>query len=116
MFDVGFFEILLLLILGLVVVGHDKLPGVLRTGALWIGRIKQQINEAKYHIEKEIGADEIRQQLHNEAIMKGLKDTQYDITETLQRASQSVSTTSNSSASVENEATVKEKAVSNPHE
>ncbi len=73
MFDVGFVELLLVAVIGLLVLGPEKLPGAIRTAALWLGRLRRSLNEVKRDISREIGADEIRQQLHNESILQGLE-------------------------------------------
>ena len=79
MFDIGFPELLLVSVVALLVIGPDKLPETVRTIALWIGRIKRGLSDIKADIEKEIGADEIRRQLHNESIMKELDNTKNEI-------------------------------------
>ncbi|WP_414211834.1 hypothetical protein, partial [Klebsiella variicola] len=43
--------------------------GAARTAGLWIGRLKRSFNAIKQEVEREIGADEIRRQLHNEHIL-----------------------------------------------
>ncbi|MCE5364041.1 Sec-independent protein translocase protein TatB [Pseudomonas anguilliseptica] len=70
MFDIGFSELLLVGIVALVVLGPDRLPGAVRTAGLWIGRIKRSFSAIKAEVEREIGADEIRRQLHNEQILE----------------------------------------------
>lgn len=75
MFDIGFSELLLVGVIGLLVLGPERLPGAVRTASLWIGRIRRQFHEIKTEVEREIGADEIRAQLRNEAIMDELRQT-----------------------------------------
>ena len=70
MFDIGFTELLLVGIVALVVLGPERLPGAVRTASLWIGRIKRSFSAIKAEVEREIGADEIRRQLHNEQILE----------------------------------------------
>ncbi|MDM8348356.1 Sec-independent protein translocase protein TatB [Pseudomonas sp. sp1636] len=70
MFDIGFTELLLIGVVALVVLGPDRLPGAVRTAGLWIGRIKHSFSTIKAEVEREIGADEIRRQLHNEQILE----------------------------------------------
>lgn len=83
MFDIGFLELLLLGVVSLVVLGPEKLPGAIRTVSLWIGRLRRSFNSIKMDIEKEIGADEIRRQLRNEAIMDKFKHTKTQVNEAL---------------------------------
>jgi sec-independent protein translocase protein TatB len=75
MFDVGFSEILVVFVVALIVLGPEKLPATARTLGLWWGRIRYQINAAKRDFEREIGADDIRRQLHNEQIMRELGES-----------------------------------------
>jgi sec-independent protein translocase protein TatB len=77
--NISFFELILLAIISLVVLGPEKLPGAIRTASLWIGRLKRSFNSIKTDIEREIGADEIRRQLRNEAIMDKFKQTKAQV-------------------------------------
>lgn len=82
MFDIGFLELVIIAVVGLFVIGPERLPGALRTGALWFGRIKRNLLETRREIERQIGADEIRRELHNEQIMHNLnkiKDTRAEL-------------------------------------
>jgi sec-independent protein translocase protein TatB len=69
MFGVSFQELLLVGLVALLVLGPERLPGAARTAGLWIGRLKRSFNTIKQEVEREIGADEIRRQLHNEHIL-----------------------------------------------
>lgn len=89
MFDLGFLEMVVVAVVALLVLGPDKLPGAVRTVGLYVGRIKRGIAEVRSQVEREIGADELRQTLHNEKVMADLakqsttsnvKRTQPDIT------------------------------------
>ena len=70
MFEIGFSELLLVGLVALLVFGPERLPGAARTAGLWIGRLKRSFNAIKSEVEREIGADEIRRQLHNEQILQ----------------------------------------------
>lgn len=100
--DIGFMELLLIGIVALVVLGPDKLPGAIRTSALWIGRAKRSFNKVKTEIEQQLNTDEIRRQLHNESILadiekarknadKLIRDTQKDIKESGDEIQKSIS-------------------------
>tara|TARA_B110000503_G_scaffold118286_1_gene179062 strand:- start:18 stop:362 length:345 start_codon:yes stop_codon:yes gene_type:complete len=91
MFDIGFPELVVISVVALLVIGPEKLPETIRTISLWIGRIQRSFASIRREIESEIGADEIRQQLHNESIMKALEETK----STLQQAGQDVRATIN---------------------
>jgi len=70
MFDIGFGELLLIALVALLVLGPERLPVAARMAGLWIGRLKRSFNSIKAEVEREIGADEIRRQLHNERILE----------------------------------------------
>ena len=69
MFGISFSELLLVGLVALLVLGPERLPGAARTAGLWVGRLKRSFNAIKNEVEREIGADEIRRQLHNEHIL-----------------------------------------------
>ncbi|WP_095077996.1 Sec-independent protein translocase protein TatB [Pseudomonas sp. Irchel s3h17] len=69
MFGISFTELLLVGLVALLVLGPERLPGAARTAGLWVGRLKRSFNAIKQEVEREIGADEIRRQLHNEHIL-----------------------------------------------
>ncbi len=69
MFGISFSELLLVGLVALLVLGPERLPGAARTAGLWIGRLKRSFNAIKQEVEREIGADEIRRQLHHEHIL-----------------------------------------------
>jgi sec-independent protein translocase protein TatB len=83
MFDIGFFELVLVGVVALLVLGPEKLPGAIRTASLWIGRLRRSFNNIKQDIEREIGADDIRRQLRNEAILDKFKSTKSQVTDTM---------------------------------
>ena len=64
MFDIGFFELLIIAVVGLIVIGPEQLPGTLRTIGLWFGRLKRGIQLARSEFEQQIGADDIRRHEH----------------------------------------------------
>ncbi len=75
MFDIGFFELLLVAIVGLLVIGPEQLPSTIKSLAMSWARFKRGLSNTKQEFEKQIGADDIRRQLHNEEIMNTLKAT-----------------------------------------
>lgn len=76
MFGISFSELLLVGLVALLVLGPERLPGAARTAGLWIGRLKRSFNAIKQEVERELGADEIRRQLHNEHILQMEREAQ----------------------------------------
>ncbi len=83
MFDIGFTELLLIAVVTLLVIGPDKLPETLRTVGLWLGRLRRSFVAVKTEIEREIGMDDVRRQLHNEAIMEEMKRIEKEVNNTV---------------------------------
>jgi sec-independent protein translocase protein TatB len=75
MFDIGFGELVIVAILGLLVLGPERLPIAIKHISLWVGRFKRGYRQVRAEVEREIGADEIRRQLHNEEVMQSLNAT-----------------------------------------
>jgi sec-independent protein translocase protein TatB len=78
-FDIGFSELVVCAIVALLVIGPERMPEAVRTVGLWIGRLKRGLRETRSEIEKQMGMDDIRRQLHNEEIMRSLEDARRDI-------------------------------------
>jgi len=79
MFDIGFPELLIVSIVALLVLGPERLPEALRTMGLWLGRMRRSFSAVKVEIEREIGMDEVRRQLHNEAILEEMRALESDV-------------------------------------
>lgn len=61
MFDFGFSELTLIMVVALIVIGPERLPKVARTlGHLW-GRAQRYVNGVKADIERDMAVDEFRQ-------------------------------------------------------
>ncbi len=88
MFDVSFSELVLILIVGLLVFGPEKLPEVVRTAGLWIGKMRRTFTQMRSEIEREMGVDEIKRDLHNNEIMQNLKGVHHDLLNTQQKLRQ----------------------------
>ncbi len=79
MFDIGFSELVVCAIVALLVIGPERMPEAVRTVGLWIGRFKRGLRETRSEIERQMGVDDIRRQLHNEEIMRSLEDARRDM-------------------------------------
>ncbi|MBV1871444.1 MAG: Sec-independent protein translocase protein TatB [Gammaproteobacteria bacterium] len=90
MFDIGFTELVLLGIIGLIVIGPQKLPHTIRMIAAYTGRIKRTVNDLKHELEQEVDAQEIRQRIQQEMEQSGLPQLKQDIHNSAQDLQQSV--------------------------
>ncbi|WP_192035425.1 Sec-independent protein translocase protein TatB [Halomonas sp. YLGW01] len=63
MFDIGFLELLIIGVVGLLVLGPERLPRAARTAGLWIGKIKRTVSGMQRDISAQLEAEELRQKL-----------------------------------------------------
>lgn len=63
MFEFGFWELILILVLVLVVAGPERLPGIVRTLGRMAGRAKALAGQLKDEFEREVHADDLRRAL-----------------------------------------------------
>ena len=70
MFDIGFIEILVVAIVGLLVLGPERLPEAIRTSSKWLAKLKRSYQSIKADVERELGTDELQGQLRNNSITK----------------------------------------------
>ncbi len=68
----GFAELFVIAIVGLLVIGPEKLPETIKTGMVWFGRIKRVLNDTRSEFEHQLGVDDIRREIHNEEVMASL--------------------------------------------
>jgi sec-independent protein translocase protein TatB len=67
MFDVGFWELALVGLVALLVVGPERLPKLARTAGLWLGRGRRMLSSVKAEIDRELKAEELKQILEKQA-------------------------------------------------
>lgn len=68
MFDVGFWEILLIIVLALVVIGPERLPGAARQAGLLVGKARRYIEGVRSEVESELDITEFKRMMHNQEV------------------------------------------------
>jgi len=68
MFDIGFWEILLILVLALVVLGPERLPQAARSVGYWVGKARRYIEGVKEQVGSEFDTTEFKRLLHNQEV------------------------------------------------
>lgn len=58
MFDIGFWELVLIGIIGLLVVGPERLPGFAREAGRWVRKIRRLTGDARRELRRELQWDE----------------------------------------------------------
>jgi sec-independent protein translocase protein TatB len=80
-FDIGFAELLLIGVVGLLVVGPEQLPGAVRTVLAWVNRFRRSFDQIR---------TEVRRELHNDKIMQELKAESHQLKQQVRETTQSV--------------------------
>lgn len=66
MLDIGFLELMLIGVVGLLVLGPERLPRAARTAGMWIGKIKRTVSGMQREISAQLEAEELRQKLNEQ--------------------------------------------------
>jgi len=74
MFDIGFMELLVLAIVGMVVIGPERLPSAARTVGKSVGKVKRFFNAMQRQIDQELKMEEL-----NKSIMEDTKTTVFPL-------------------------------------
>ena len=78
MFDIGFWELVLIAIIGLIVLGPERLPVAIRTVRGWINGARQFSNSVKTELKEELRIHELHQDLKI-AEQQDMKDLSEDV-------------------------------------
>lgn len=74
MFDIGFWELTMIAVVALLVIGPERLPKVARTVGLWVGRMRGFVMSVKADVDKELRADELKRIMEEQARSTGLHE------------------------------------------
>lgn len=74
MFDIGFWELLLIAVVALVVVGPERLPKLVRVVGLWVGKANASIQSVRSEISRELRAEELKQALNKPIDVPNIND------------------------------------------
>ena len=89
MFDIGFAELLLIGVVGLLVVGPEQLPGAVRTVLAWVNRFRRSFDQIRTEVRRELHNDEVLQKLKEES--EQLERKVHDTTRSVEREIESLS-------------------------
>ena len=73
MFQIGFLEIAIILVLGLIIIGPARLPEVIKGWLKFYKKIQRHITKFKNYLEDDIGTDELKKDVFNELRMEELE-------------------------------------------
>jgi sec-independent protein translocase protein TatB len=63
MFDFGFWEIAIIGVITLIVVGPERMPALARKAGLFVGKLNKFLSKVKKDINEELKTEEIKEQL-----------------------------------------------------
>jgi len=79
MFDMGFWEVVLIFVILLIVVGPERLPKLARTAGLWLGKARTMVSSVRSEIEQELRVEELKQSLHKQVDTEDFKALSNDV-------------------------------------
>jgi sec-independent protein translocase protein TatB len=83
MFDFGFWEIAIIGIITLIVVGPEKMPELARKAGLYVGKFKKFVSKIQNDINNEIKSEVLKEQL-------SIKDEESSLSQTVEEAKSSI--------------------------
>ena len=78
MFDIGFWELVLISVVGLVVIGPERLPVAIRSISKFVGQAKSMANSVKDELSHELKVQELQENLRKAEKM-GMEDLSPDL-------------------------------------
>ena len=83
MFDFGYWEIVVIFVITLIVVGPEKMPALARKAGLYVGKFKKFVSKIQNDINNEIKSEELKEQLT-------IKDEESLLSQTVEEAKSSI--------------------------
>ena len=96
MFEVGFWELVLVGVVALVVVGPERLPELARTAGRWLGAARRMASTFKSDLEREMRAGELKRMLDQRPEFRGA----YDVLEQTKKELQATADKLNASVDI----------------
>ena len=103
MFDVGFWELCLIGLVSLIVIGPEKLPKVARVVGFWVGKTRHMVASVKSEIREELQEEEMRQMLQQHPVVNDFKTIVKETSNSISDSSQSIKQSIKDEASRSNE-------------
>jgi sec-independent protein translocase protein TatB len=108
MFDIGFWELAIIGVVTLLVVGPERMPALARTAGKWFGRLSRFVSTVKADIDRELKAEEMKRAMERHTQSSGLheiiEETKADMAEIRQSTNEVVSATNEAAMEAERSA------------
>jgi sec-independent protein translocase protein TatB len=79
-FDIGFWELAVIAIVALMVLGPERLPRAARTAGLWISKARRTVTTMKAEVERELDMEEMKKVVGLDAA-ESLKEFKQEVKE-----------------------------------
>ncbi len=90
MFEIGFWEMVLVGVVAMLVVGPERLPGLARTAGLWLGKARRMVAEVKAEVDRELHLEEIKQSLRQQGHLTEINDIKQDLADRVKAIQQDI--------------------------
>ncbi|MEY2680943.1 MAG: twin-arginine translocase subunit TatB [Pseudomonadota bacterium] len=99
MFDVGFWELVLIALVALLVFGPQRLPRLVRETSLWVRKARSVVSSAKTEIDRELQLYELKQTMEakRQQFARDVQSLEFDATSLKDEPRSSASTKSHQS-------------------
>ena len=74
MFDIGFWELVMIGVIALLVVGPERLPKLARTAGVYYGKARRFIGTVRADVERELKAEELRRVIDEQSRSTGIHE------------------------------------------
>ena len=106
MFDIGFWELAIIGVVTLIVVGPERMPALARTAGKWFGRLSRFVSSVKSDIDRELKAEEMKKAMAKHTESSGLheilEETKADMAEIKETTDEVAATTHEIAQEAEN--------------
>lgn len=79
MFDVGFWEILLIMLLALIVAGPERLPRLATTVGRWVGNARRLVGNLQADLERHVQVQDMNAKQTLSDLKQGLQDAKQEV-------------------------------------
>jgi sec-independent protein translocase protein TatB len=83
--DIGISELLLVVAIALIVIGPKRLPEAAPFLGYWTGKLRRTLHTARQDMERELGIDDIKREVHNQLRLEELDAERKQVEETFRR-------------------------------
>lgn len=79
MFEIGFWELILVGVVTLLVVGPEQLPEVARTAGRWFGQLSRMLDNVRAEVDRELHLEELKASFRQQALQDELQGVKKDL-------------------------------------